>query len=538
MKARTYIFFGGVAVLMYLRLMYQASFFPPYFEGEEGRVLDLAKASCDFAAYMHSWWDAIKGGLEQYNKGYSWFLVPFYLRYGYDVRLITYVLPVFFSLYCAAFFTIYRRTYPASSLLSFALVAVFSVLCLCLRRYKWHTMTYLTALSVYLYFLPQFYNDASVVRDGWRKAIALTLFALSCFLYFGGLIYAAPFLILVVVFGIKARRRRELVAACVGVLVFLMVSAFAYNINNLWGHRIRETVAYAERCLSPEGLKVRWWSVRDFFFTLYLSPPYLAFFVVGVAASVRRIRRGDNFALVNTTLLGCLLLFDLTIEGLNNPDQLNWSMVPILGVLLIGADTILTAVRDNLKGGALVAAALALLVAWNELRFFRPVNRDALYQSYVQSHNTRTQAALVLMMIRDDDSGTAQYFLPDPSVPEAQGGFDYSVSLLRADFGKAFARIVYFTGEEDLRGKLAARSPSAPAVVYLSVPERPPGDGAADPAQGTLLGQRPQIIHPFEDVYGIPFPVRKFRFPGAASARLPAGPAQPRGACATPALAG
>ena len=158
MSRRTLVFFCSAAVLLYLRLMYRASYFPAFFEGEEAKVLDLAKDTCDFAAYMGSWWEAFIGGVIEYNKGYAWFLVPFYLVFGYDVRIITYVLPVIFCLLCATFFTLYRKTYPKSSLLSFVLIGLFSVLCVALRRYKWHTVTYIPAISIYLYFLPEFYK--------------------------------------------------------------------------------------------------------------------------------------------------------------------------------------------------------------------------------------------------------------------------------------------------------------------------------------------------------------------------------------------
>jgi hypothetical protein len=115
------------------------------------------------------------------------------------------------------------------------------------------------------------------------------------------------------------------------------------------------------------------------------------------------------------------------------------------------------------------------------------------------------------MMIRDDDSGSVQYYLPDPSVPEADGGFDYSVSLLRADFAEAFSRVIYFKNEGDLRRKLSVQRKDKWAVVYMSVAEKPEGKDSVDPAEVPLLGQKPVIIHPFEDVYGIPFLVRSFR---------------------------
>src|ERR1700677_3467945 len=71
LKMGTCVFFGATALLLYLRLMYHVSFFPPFWEGEEAKVLDTAKDTCDFAVYMHSWWQALIGGLNEYNKGFS-----------------------------------------------------------------------------------------------------------------------------------------------------------------------------------------------------------------------------------------------------------------------------------------------------------------------------------------------------------------------------------------------------------------------------------------------------------------------------------
>jgi hypothetical protein len=496
--------------MLYLRLEYQASYFPPYFEGEEGLMLDLAKATSDYAAYSHSWWPAFTGGLIDYNKGYAWALVPFYLRYGYDVRIVTYILPVFISIFCAAFFTIYRATHPKSSLWSFVLIVVFAVLCVSARRYKWHTMNYLTAVSVYLYFLPQF-RGGSAVPGQWKgRVFSLLLFAFSCFFYFGGFIYAVPFFFLAVFFSGKEKRRKELLWASAGLIVFLAAANVASRVNDLWGVRIWESLGHIEDGLSWEGLKSRWWTVTDLF-TSSVSPPYLILFLVGLAASFDGIRRGDRFALVNTTLLLFIWSFQFAIEGINNPDQLNWSMIPFLGVLLIGADQILALIRDRVRGGALLCAALALVVAWKEVRFYPGANERAFYQPYVQPRNTMTQAALVLMLMRDDHSETAQYYLPDPSIAGADGGLNYGVSMNRVDFAKALSEAVFFTSEEDLRKKIAAQKTNRWAIVYLGVDLKPDKKGAKDPVAGTLLGQAPEIVHPYEDVYGIGFLVRKYR---------------------------
>ena len=336
------------------------------------------------------------------------------------MRIVTYILPIFISIFCAAFFTIYRSTHPKSSLWSFVLIVVFAVLCVSARRYKWHTMNYLTAVSVYLYFLPQFGGKAAAPGQWKGRALSLLLFVFSCFFYFGGFIYAVPFFFLAVFFSGKATRRKELLWASVGLIVFLAAANVASRVNDLWGIRIWESLGHIEDGLSWEGLKSRWWTVTDLF-TSSVSPPYLILFLVGLAASFDGIRRGDRFALVNTTLLLFIWSFQFAIEGINNPDQLNWSMIPFLGVLLIGADKILILIREHVKGGALPCAALVLVVAWKEVRFYPGANERAFYQPYVQPRNTTTQAALVLMMIRDDHSETAQYYLPDPSIPGTDG---------------------------------------------------------------------------------------------------------------------
>src|ERR1700677_3718282 len=68
-------------------------------------------------------------------------------------------------------------------LLSFFVVIMFSMLCLSLRRYKWHPVIYITAIATYLYFLPRFYAGGFFLRDRRRKLRAVFLWAPSCYLY-------------------------------------------------------------------------------------------------------------------------------------------------------------------------------------------------------------------------------------------------------------------------------------------------------------------------------------------------------------------
>jgi hypothetical protein len=520
LKTGTWAFFGLTALMLYLRLMYRSSYFPPYFEGEDSKVLDLAKDTCDFAVYMHSWWQAVIGGIHEYNRGFSWILVPLYLAFGYDVRLITTVIPLIYCILLPTFFTIYRKVYPKSSLLSFAVVIMFSMLCLALRRYKWHPVIYITAIATYLYFLPKFYSGAFFLRDRWRKAVAIFLWALSCYLYFGVLLYGVPIFILVFVFSTKLQRRRELVF---GLPVFAAVFSVIYETSYL-KIRVWDELTSIGQDFSQGGLIKVWGPVRDFFFTLDLTIPFVVIYVVGVVASFIRIRRGDRFALINTTLYFSIWPFLLAIGGLNNPDQTNWLMIPFLGILLIGSDQILCTLRDRVKYGTAIGVLAVICVGWNELRHYPILTSDTPYQIGVDDRNTETQVALVLRMIRDDDTGSVQYYLPAPSVLQKDGGFDYSASLPRVDYAKAFLKVIYFMDEGDLRKKLLVQRGGKKAVVYLSVGF--PGPGENDTEKMPLLGQAPHVIHPYEEIYMVPFLVRKFEFgTGASAAALTYGPA-------------
>jgi hypothetical protein len=521
------LFFLGAALLVYLRLMYHVSFFPAFFEGEEAKSLDLAKAAFEYARFTHSWWASFKGGALEYNKGYAWPLIPFFIWFGYDVRIIMFVLPAFFSLFLAAFFAVYRRTYPRGSLLSFVLMVLFSVLCLSLRRYKWHSLTYVAALSVYLFFMPRFYGGLTARQGRWLKVLAVFLFAGSSFLYFGGMVYAVPFFGLVFYFSSREQRRRELWIGTLALGVVALLFAGAYNYNDLWSVRIREEFQYILDDFTLDGLRERWWATRDFFFTVDLTLPFLGLFLVGLVASLRRIRRGDNFALINLVLLLSLWAFELSIQGLNNPDQLNWSMIPLLGVLLIGSDTVLAWLRDRFRYGVPIGAALVALLGWSEMRHYLVINRETSYQPYVGERNTMTQAALVLMMIRDHPADNVQYYLPAPTVPVSEGGFDYRVSLMRVDFRPAIDRVLFFRNPEGLRWMLYSQPAGTKAMVYESVGElaehkdiHVPED-AMDPAHIPLLYQRPTVIHPYRDIYRIDFMVREFQMPtGPAALRL------------------
>lgn len=502
---RASLFLLCVAALVYLRLTYQASYFPPFFDGEEASALDGAKNTIEYA-HARSWMEAIKGSFPQYNKGYIWCLVPFYEHLGYDVRIITFVLPVFFSLFVASFFTLFRKAYPKTPLAAFALVALFSVLCLCLRRYKWHSLTYLTAISVYIFFLPLFSENAAQRARLWR-GLGISLFVFSCFFYYGGLLYAPPFIALMFAFSGKKLMRRGVLWGFASIAAFAAMFLVTCKLDDLWHLRINVVLAYAESVLSREGLLDRWGTMREYF-TVLLSIPFIIFFLVGLVASLRRMRQGDRFAQVNTVLFASVSCFELVIEGVGNPDQLNWSMIPTLGVLLVGASASLNWIRTSCTHGFALGLGLAALAGWNEVHRYPFMNRDA-DQPYIQDRNTTTQGVLVLRMISEDTSNDVQYFLPAPSVTGADGGFDYNVGLKRVDYANALAKVTFFKDEEDLRRRFLALKNGKPVVVYLSVGY--PNHGAEDTLKNLILGQYPTIIHPYEDIYKIPYLIRRYR---------------------------
>jgi hypothetical protein len=507
---RTVVFFMAAAALFYLRMMHRTTYFPIFVEGEESKVLDLAKATVDYASYMGSWWSAFTGGLIEYNKGFAWFLVPFYLLFGYDVRIMAFVLPAIYCVLVGAFFTIYRKANPGGSLLSFVVVAMTAALCVSLRRYKWQSVAYIPALSIYIYFLPLFHAGAGKMKASWRKGIATALFVFSCYLYFGCLLFAVPFFILVVVLGTGAERRREILGALAGSGLCTLVFLAMYSTAESWHQKVVREIASLRYTFTHTGLAPKWWSTRDFFFTQDLTLPYLAIFIVGAAVSWRRIRSGDTFAMVNTALLSCLWAFQVSIGGLNDADQMNWSMVPFMGLMLMGCDAIVLFLKSRLRFGLALAVAATALACWNEQRHYLVLNRDAPYQAFIHDRDTRSQIALIIRMIREDDKGSVAYFLPDAATPASRGGFNTKAALARVDAAPAFARVTYFRDEEDLRGQLAALPRGRKAVAFLSVGF--PAEGTEDTLYLPLLGEAPEIIHPYETIYGIPFLVRKFTF--------------------------
>ena len=75
------------------------------------------------------------------------------------------------------------------------------------------------------------------------------------------------------------------------------------------------------------------------------------------------------------------------------------------------------------------------------------------------------------------------------------------------DFVDAFTKVAFFANEDDLRRQLSALPKGKGAIAFLSVgyPEEGESDTRDAPRRGT-----PDHHTPYEEVYEIPFIVRKF----------------------------
>jgi hypothetical protein len=245
-----------------------------------------------------------------------------------------------------------------------------------------------------------------------------------------------------------------------------------------------------------------------------------------MVSSVKMIRKGDRFALITLAIYVPLWTFQALIGGLNNPDQTNWSMLALLGVLLIGSDRIFVWLRENVKQGTAIGVILVAVIGVNEFQHYLPLSRDTPYQSFIQDRNTRTELALVLKLIQGDDSGSVQYYLPDPSLSQQNGGYEYDSFLPRVEVQEILQKVTFFMNEEDLRRRLVNQRNGKPAVVYLSVGYPP--DGGKDTEKMPLLGEDPELIHPWVNIYLVEYKIRKFEFKtGPAAASLPVSPPSP-----------
>jgi hypothetical protein len=525
---RTALVFLAAAGVLYIRLLYQADYFPPYHGGEQEQPLVAAQGVFESMLHRSSMKQLLVDGYASYNKGYGWALAPLYGMFGYDARILTYAMPVFFAAFLGAMFILYRAAYPRASFLAFILIAVMAVLCDCLRRTKWHTIAYIPPLAILVFFMPEWRPGMAPRSRAAARLVGLGCFALACYLYFGCFLYAGPFLVLLALLGGRAgwwERGNRAALWGIGAFVALLAAAFAHfcSVNPIWSLRIHGEIGYLEGVLTREGLMERWTSFRDYYWQGMLSPPYLVMYLAGLLVLRSRAVRRDAFAIVVLVMYGILWGFQLVLEPVNNPDQLNWSMIPALLVILAGADFLIALVRSRVPWGGTLAFLLVLVVAWREVYRYPDFTREYANEFWTQMRDPNSETALVLRMVSEDRSGRVRYYLPSPSVPLLDGGFDYDVSMRRPDFAEAISRVIFFNDEADLRRKILLGPRDKWAVVYLSTMYAPDGIGLDHPetSRGRYLGMDPEIVSPYWDVYRDEFLVRRFK---VRPAQLAPGP--------------
>jgi hypothetical protein len=523
---RTALVFLAAAGVLYIRLLYQADYFPPFHGGEQEQPLLAAQSAFDSMSLKA----LLVDGYASYNKGYVWALAPFYGMFGYDGRILTYALPVYFAAFLGAMYILYRAAYPRVSFLAYIPIPVMALLCDCLRRTKWHTIAYIPPLAILVFFMPEWRPGMAPRARAAARVAGAAGFALACYLYFGCFLYAGPFLVLAALLGRRAGWwKRGSRGALWGIVAFLalLAAAFAhfYSVNPVWSERIHGEISYLEGILTREGLRDRWTSFVDYYWQGMLSPPYLVMYLAGLAVLCSRARRRDAFAIAVLVMYGILWGFQLVLEPVNNPDQLNWSMIPALLVILAGADFLVALVRSRVPWGGALAFLLVLVVAWREVYRYPDFNREYANEIWIQMRDPNSEAALVLRMVSEDRSGRARYFMPSPSVPLLDGGFAYDFILGRPDFADAISRVTFFNDEADLRRKILLGPRDRWAVVYLSVMYAPDGIGLDHPetTRGRYLGMDPEVVSPYWDVYRSEFLVRKFKVRPAQLAPGPRG---------------
>ena len=88
----------------------------------------------------------------------------------------------------------------------------------------------------------------------WRKALALLLFVVSCYLFSGCFIYARMLLALLFFFSSRVDRRRELAVGAVCLVFFTAAFLFFYQATEPWRVRIGQELGSIAIGFTRRGL--------------------------------------------------------------------------------------------------------------------------------------------------------------------------------------------------------------------------------------------------------------------------------------------
>jgi hypothetical protein len=499
------MWFVCAAALVLLRLEFRASYFPPYFYGEEAQILDTAAAIRESRNRGFSILHILEENAVEYNKGYSWIALPFFDRYGYDVRIIASIVPCMAAIACGGFLLLLRRNYPSKHLIVSSIVAIsLALFTLSVRRYKWHTVSYFTVLAVFCVLMPYYTRDLSERGKRWALGSGAVLLLASIFFYFGDVIYLVPLLFVLLVFEgkrIKGHWKAALSTFTASVVATISVYAF----SGVWRYRVNVSCGEILKLVQPQILAERWDTIKDFA-TGYLTLPVLLVFMGSLAILAAKAKRGDRFCFINLAVLVWTMVLQFLIEGLNNPDWLNWSMLPLWATLVIGGTSILEWCEERGRLLGFTVSGAFVVIAAGELAHYPWLNSHARHQDYAVPSNTTSQAALVLRTISNDRAPEHIYYLPSIKWKEAEGGFDYGVNLLRVDYQRVLHKVRLVDNLAALEKAIREQPLGSVAIFWLGSPV-----GLADVGESPVIfGELPTVVYPFSEIYQVRYPVRKY----------------------------
>jgi hypothetical protein len=495
----------GVVVLALIRLWYECEYFPPYLYGEEAKLLDSAKRICTIWARDGIGLGQFVAECLEYDKGYSWFALPMYAWFGYDGRIPVLVVSTAVAISLGLMYSIYR-TYRLQShcWAGIVLAVCLAILAVCVRRYKWHTVSYFSILAVYIYFIPAWVAVRGSMRRLLRIA-AIAVFAASIFFYFGAVVFSLPFMALALYEYCNRQKRVRLTWIVSAGLIAIFSFVLLYRLNPVWAFRVDISLESIRQIFDPEMLAHR---VRTLgtFFSNYLTPIVTSILLVGVVSLGRGFRHG-TFARVTLVLFAYSFLLQFLIEGADNPDWINWCIIPLLMTLLAGCDALYCWARSYGATAGRAVVLFLLVLAALELRRYPALSLAARHQEHAVPTSSRAQVALIIRSIVKAEDPNLVYFLPAPEIPEDQGGFLYDTSLIREDWADAWKQVRWFSDLQDLREQLRSLPAESRAVAFLGVNE-----ARSSTFKGVLSGLRGtfQVLPLIPEIYGSHYYVARY----------------------------
>lgn len=303
-----------------------ADYSPPYFGGESRSMEHFARRFLVVPGY---WKDC----LVDYNIGLAPFYTPVFAVTGYSLAASKAFVTGYFLLILLGIYLVFQRAYPhINPFTSFLIIVPLELMLDVLRTHKWHAAALLATLAVFIAGLG---NQSRSPGKYWITSIIVLM--ISVFMYRGCLVYLPVLLALVLFDAVSMKKTRafpsRFIAWIAGMsigLYFLCPKVFSQFIltrMNTQLSRFTFSKKVVIRILS---------SYVDTLFTDGMVAVYSLFFIAGVIYSVVNVRRQwvARYCLVTGAVIAIGLFF--TRYGLENPDENNYILIPILLFIVSG----------------------------------------------------------------------------------------------------------------------------------------------------------------------------------------------------------